>query len=79
MVTGNVTPDGIFMAAEVAIDGHSNMANIWFLADSGANITAIHPDDTEQLDLPPLLLAAATVTQIPCIGGQATSTGRRPP
>ena len=72
MITGAVTPNGIFIPAEVAIDGHGKGASIRLLVDSGANITAIHPKDADSLDLAPELLIGAGTTQIVGIGGPAT-------
>ena len=72
MITGAVNPDGIFISAEVAIDGRNKGASILLLVDSGSNITAIHPIDADLLNITPELLAGAGTTQIVGIGGPAT-------
>lgn len=71
MIAGTVTPNGIFVTAEVIINDHRSDDEIQFLVDTGAIVTVIHPMDIELLSLPPRMLAEAPLTYIPGIGGRA--------
>ena len=53
MISGTVTPDGIFVTGDVIIDDHIAGRGIQFLVDTGSGNTAIHPMDVELLNLPP--------------------------
>ena len=69
MITGAVTPDGIFVTADVIINDHRR--GIGFLVDAGAGMTIIHPKDIRLLRLPPRMLTEAPLTRISGIGGEA--------
>ena len=71
MITGAVTPDGIFVTADVIIDDHRRGRGIGFLVDTGAGMTIIHPKDIGLLRLPPRVLTEAPLTRISGIGGVA--------
>lgn len=71
MIIGTVTPDGVFIEAEVQVANQSTPTPIRFLADSGADITAIHPWDLAQMRLPAPVLNTAPVVHIIGIGGPA--------
>lgn len=71
MISGAVTPAGIFVTADVIINDHIRSRGIDFLVDTGAGVTIIHPMDIELLRLPPRMLAEAPLTYISGIGGVA--------
>ena len=72
MIIGTVTPDGIFIEAEVQVPNQSATTPVRFLVDTGADITAVHPWDLAQMRLPAQVLNTAPVVDIIGIGGPAT-------
>ena len=71
MITGTVTPDGIFIEAEVQVANRPTATPIRFLAHSGSAVTAIHPWDLAQMRLPAQILDGAPEVYITGVGGQA--------
>ena len=72
MITGTITPDGIFIDAEVQVANHATATPVRFVAHSGSAITAIHPWDLAQMRLPAQILDSAPEVYVTGIGGQAT-------
>ena len=70
MITGAVTPNGIFVPAVVIINDHRG-DGIDFLVDTGAGVTVIHPGDFGRLRLLPWMLTEAPLIDISGIGGKA--------
>ena len=69
MITGAVTPNGIFVPAAVIINDHRG-DDIDFLVDTGAGVTVIHPGDFDRLLLLPRMLTEAPLIDISGIGGR---------